>query len=93
MLDYKNRLNEAWDKIPEHRQKDILEEIEHKAYQQDFTPTMRTNEVTEYEGPNPLEPLADCIVKIMEDCADGLVILGKHFIKKFMDKKANRKGQ
>lgn len=93
MLDYKDRMNQAWDKVPEHRQKEILEELEHKAYQQDFTPMIRTNATTEYEGPNPLEPIADCIVKIMEDCADALVILGKHFIKNYIDKKANRGGK
>lgn len=82
MLDYRNRLNEAWDKIPQHRQKELLEELEHKAYQQDFTPTIRTNDTTEYEGPNPLEPVADFIVNILNDCADAIVLLGKHIFKK-----------
>lgn len=77
MLDYRDRLNEAWDKIPQHRQKGILEELEHKAYSQDFT------EITsdEYEDSNPLEPLANIIANILDDCADAIVILTKHIFK------------
>lgn len=87
MLDYKDRMNQAWDKVPEHRQKEILEELEHKAYQQDFTATIRTNTTSEYEGPNPLEPLADCIVSVMRDCADAIVLIGRHMKNTFKDKK------
>lgn len=36
MLNYNDRLNEAWNKVPEQHKKAMLEEMEHKAYTQDF---------------------------------------------------------
>ena len=36
MLDYDKRLNEAWNKVPEQHKKEMLEQLEHQAYQQDF---------------------------------------------------------
>lgn len=36
MLNYNDRLNEAWEKVPEQHKKQLLEEMEHKAYTQDF---------------------------------------------------------
>lgn len=80
MLDYKDRLNNAWDKVPQHRQKDILEELEHKAYNQDFTVKPNT---TSQNNNNPLEPLADCIVSLMNDCADAIVLIGRVIKTKF----------
>lgn len=81
MLDYKDRLNDAWDKVPQHRQKAILEELEHKAYKQDFD---TCNSDTSCERNNLLEPLAESIVSVMNDCADAIVIIGRLIKQKFI---------
>lgn len=74
MLNYDKRLNDAWEKVPSHRQKDILDDLERKAYKQDFS----SNEVNKQENAvytnndsNILEPIADVIV----DALDGAKIL------------------
>lgn len=56
MLNYDDRLKEAWSKVPEHRQRQILEEMEHKAYNQDFV------EYTNKDEDNILAPLVDALV-------------------------------
>lgn len=87
MNNYNKRMNEAWDRIPSHRQKDILYDLEHKAYNQDFS----TNEVNKTENSvysnnsneNILEPVADMIVdaiggaKVLWKCITGTYKGGK----------------
>ncbi|MGM9544217.1 MAG: hypothetical protein ACI3T9_04475 [Romboutsia timonensis] len=64
MLDYKNRMNDAWDKIPVQHQKQILEEMEHKAYQQDFQ---------NYDDScNVIEVLVDAIIACVKVIAKHL---------------------
>ena len=64
MLNYNERMNKAWEQIPQHRQKEILDELEHKAYQQDFSRGIKEVEpikwTTDSEG-NIMEPIADLI--------------------------------
>ena len=56
MLNYNERLNEAWEKVPEQHKKQLLEELEHKAYNQDFI------EYTNEDEDNILAPIVDALI-------------------------------
>lgn len=72
MNNYDNRLKEAWERVPSHRQKSILEELERKAYKQDFEVNNEENKVySTVSSDNPLEPIADVIV----DALGGVGVL------------------
>ena len=63
MLNYNERLNEAWEKVPEQHKKQLLEELEHKAYNQDFI------EYTKEDEDNILAPIVDAFI----DCIKVLI--------------------
>ena len=63
MLNYNERLNEAWEKVPEQHKKQLLEELEHKAYNQDFI------EYTNEDEDNILAPIVDALI----DCIKVLI--------------------
>lgn len=82
MLNYKERVNQAWEKIPNHRQKAILEELERKAYNQDFSSSevnKQENNVYNHNEGNILEPIADIIV----DAIEGACILVSYMLGKY----------
>lgn len=58
MLDYDKRLNEAWEKVPEQHKKEMLEQLEHQAYQQDFQPY-------DNDG-NIIEVVVDAIINVIK---------------------------
>ena len=71
MLNYNDRLNQAWDKVPEQHKKQILEELEHRAYQQDFNDYTNDEECNYDDSCNPIEILVDAII----DC---IKVIAKH---------------
>ena len=62
MLNYNDRLNQAWDKVPEQHKKQLLEELEHKAYQQDFT----EDKCNYDDSCNVIEILVDAIINCVK---------------------------
>lgn len=65
MLNYNDRLNQAWDKVPEQHKKQILEELEHKAYQQDFTYTAEDN-CSYDDNYNIIEVVIDAVINCIK---------------------------
>lgn len=66
MLDYNKRLNDAWAKVPTHRQKEILEDLEHKVAVQQFSSSNLedSNSVKSSDSEdNILEPLVDLLLE------------------------------
>ena len=62
MLNYNDRLNQAWDKVPEQHKKQLLEELEHKAYQQDFNDYTKDEKCNYDDSCNVIEILVDAII-------------------------------
>ena len=71
MLNYNERLNEAWNKVPTQYQKQLLEEIEHKAYIQDFTYT-EEDKCNYDDNCNPIEVLVDAFINVIKVIAKHL---------------------
>lgn len=58
MLNYEDRIMDAFNQIPTHRQKGILEDLEHKAYTNDYEEEI-IKEVSVTSEKNILEPIAN----------------------------------
>lgn len=73
MVDYDKRMKDAWEQVPQHRQKEILHDLEHKAYKVDYSNNEPDRVISPSDDYNLAEPLADAIIGISKFMCNWII--------------------